>query len=177
MVGGHPSRTCPGKPGAALARGGQAEGRLGCLAVSVPCGPHLQLPAGRGRCPVRQSPLPLGPGSLPARRRASLLLPKSYRDFVPQLARRLQAPIPHGLLIGWEGLRCPGSPCPQVPSGPRAYAPCAALSWMAVRASSRACSPSREGPAGEQSMVTDGTPSGTENCWVACPVGLERGCS
>lgn len=107
----------------------------------------------------------------------TFLLPKSYLDFAPQLARRLQAPIPHGLLIGWEGLRCPGSPCPQVPSGPRAFAPCAALSWMAVRAPSRACSPSREGPAGEQSMVTDGTPSGVENCWGACPVGLERGCS
>lgn len=36
MVGGHPSRTCPGKPGAALARAGQVGGTLRWLAGSVP---------------------------------------------------------------------------------------------------------------------------------------------
>lgn len=140
MVGGHPSRTCPGSPG----RPGpcrRAEGRLRCLAVSVPCRPHLQLPAGRGRCPVRRNPLPLGPGSLPAPRGA------------PQKLSGLCSPAgtspggPHSPWVAnWAGrVALPGNPLP-VPAGlfglPRL---CCLRSPVVVRDSSRAGSPTRWG--------------------------------
>lgn len=142
------------------------------MAVSVPCSPHLQLPAGRGRCPVRQNPLLLGPGSLPARRRA----PQKLSGLRSRTGTSSGGPH-FPWVANWVGrVVLPGIPVPAGPFGPPSLC-CAALSWVVVRASSRACSSSREGPAGEQSMVTDGTPSGMENCWGACPVGMERGCS
>lgn len=92
MVGGHSSRTCPGEPSAALARGRRA-GRREAQGFGSVCAVRSPPAAARGARQVSRTAEHAAAWArvVASAERYSPFLPESYLDFVPQPTRRLEA--------------------------------------------------------------------------------------
>lgn len=144
--GGHPWGTCPGARRARPVPGRQGD-------AQCPRCPRRAVPA--RSCPgPRQVSRTAEPAAAGSRHGEGLPIPPQKLSGLCSPAWRLPLPM------GGKGCAARSPlPVPRGLSGPRAPAARAALSERAVRDAPSA------GLAGEQTVVTDGTPSGVGNCW------------